>query len=98
MHSEGRNKVVEHFWHHPYARSCSEGEKETVHVLKAILIIFIRRKSLTESAARAESECVNILLPAIYIRSKRFGEKFGSEQLPMWLFVKGCLKHSTQRN
>lgn len=69
-----------------------------MHVLKAILIIFIRGKSFTESAARAESECVNILLPAIYIRSKRFGEKFGSEQLPMWLFVKGCLKHSTQRN
>lgn len=98
MQNEDRNKVVEHFWHNTFARSYLEGENETVHMLKAILIIFIRRKSLTEAAARAESECVNILLPAIYIRSKRFGKKFGSEQLPMWLFVKGCLKHSTQRN
>lgn len=60
-----------------------EGENETVHMLKAIVIIFIRRKSLAETAARAKSECVNVLLPVIYIRSKRFGKKFGSEQLPM---------------
>jgi len=98
MQNEVRNKVVEHCWHNAFARPCWEGENESVHVLKAILIIFIKRKSLTESAARAESECVNILLPAIYIRSKGFGKEFGSEQLPMWLFVKGCLKHSTQRN
>jgi len=98
MQNEDRRKVVEYIWHNTFARSYSEGENETRCMLKAILIIFIERKSLTEAAASAESECVNILLPAIYFRSKRFGKKFGSGQLPMWLYVKGCLKHSTQRN
>lgn len=73
-------------------------DRMKLHMLKAILIIFIRRKSLAKAAARAESECVNILLPPIYIGSKRFGKRSGSEQLPVWLFVKGCLKHSTRRD
>lgn len=49
MQNEVRNKVVEHFWHNAFARPCWEGENESVYALKAILIIFIKRKKASQS-------------------------------------------------
>lgn len=95
MQKEDRNKAAEHFWHNALARPDLEGK---LNMLEVTPIIFIRRKGLTETAAGTESERDNIPLPLICSRSQRFGKKFGPEQLPVWLFVKRCLKHSTQRN